>query len=278
MSARTRPSRSRKKNELFYSYCIGNKAELEPLLAGKPPEGVQSGNPLKLVTCGRIAAVVSVVSVDQFGEQSFPEKMADAVWLAERALSHQSVVDYFATKADILPLRFGTIHLSESRLKKVLSKKKADIDSFLKAAAGRREWGVDLFVDTSKLHKQVSGASPLLKSLKKQAEKSSPGHGYLMRKRIETASRQEVRKEVLKIVRDVQKELLAIAGNGKRVRVPAGQLELEPDLAARLVFLVPQSSLRRFRAKAEKMAEKYLGSGLRIELSGPWPPYNFSPA
>jgi hypothetical protein len=42
-------------------------------------------------------------------------------------------------------------------------------------------------------------------------------------------------------------------------------------------FLLERGRQRDFRARVESLNAKYSGQGLVLELSGPWPPYNFCP-
>jgi hypothetical protein len=47
------------------------------------------------------------------------------------------------------------------------------------------------------------------------------------------------------------------------------------DLVAKLAFLVARDRFEEFRAAAERLAEEHAPAGFKLELTGPWPAYNF---
>jgi hypothetical protein len=42
-----------------------------------------------------------------------------------------------------------------------------------------------------------------------------------------------------------------------------------------LAFLVERAGFDEFRRVAERLAGEYACAGIRLELTGPWPAYNF---
>jgi len=48
------------------------------------------------------------------------------------------------------------------------------------------------------------------------------------------------------------------------------------ELKAKFAFLVTQSGFDQFRDAAERLAQEHQGAGVRLELTGPWPAYNFT--
>jgi len=47
------------------------------------------------------------------------------------------------------------------------------------------------------------------------------------------------------------------------------------ELKAKFAFLVRRSGFEEFRGAAERLAQENQNAGVRIELTGPWPVYNF---
>jgi len=48
------------------------------------------------------------------------------------------------------------------------------------------------------------------------------------------------------------------------------------ELKAKFAFLVTQSGFDQFRDAAERLAQEHQSAGVRLELTGPWPAYNFT--
>ena len=59
----------------------------------------------------------------------------------------------------------------------------------------------------------------------------------------------------------------------KRVKMLEAELR---ELKAKFAFLVQRAEFEEFRAAAERLAQEHLNAGVRLELTGPWPAYNFS--
>ncbi|HYP53485.1 MAG TPA: GvpL/GvpF family gas vesicle protein, partial [Pyrinomonadaceae bacterium] len=105
---------------VFYVYCVGSRAEVAPHVAGAPG-AIEEGAGVEAVGGGELAAVVSAVPAEDYGEKSFESRlMSDAEWTAARAMRHERVVGHFAARATIVPLRFGTIYLRRERVERML--------------------------------------------------------------------------------------------------------------------------------------------------------------
>jgi hypothetical protein len=49
----------------------------------------------------------------------------------------------------------------------------------------------------------------------------------------------------------------------------------EGDMLLNGVYLVDEEEIGAFRATVDRLAEEFRGRGVSVELTGPWPPYNF---
>ena len=58
---------------------------------------------------------------------------------------------------------------------------------------------------------------------------------------------------------------------------PKSALEGGAKMALNLAVLVLRDRLPEFHARAEAIGAAYAEQGLSVEVSGPWPPYNFCP-
>jgi hypothetical protein len=47
------------------------------------------------------------------------------------------------------------------------------------------------------------------------------------------------------------------------------------ELKAKLALLVQQKNFDEFKGAAERLAQEHQPAGIRLELTGPWPVYNF---
>jgi hypothetical protein len=261
--------------EALYVYAVGRHAELGPLLRDGAPEAIEPEAGLELVEEGELAAVASRVPLADYGEETLPARLADATWTATRALRHERAVEHFARRAAVAPLRFGAIYLRRESIARMLRERAAELLAVLARLEGREEWGVNLYVVRAVLRGEVERVSPRLRELAERAAVAAPGQAYLLRKKIEAARDDETRAEIRRTAAEVERRLGAASDGAARLRVLKDEAAEQGETAARLAFLVRREGFAPFRAEAERLAEEYAPLGFRLELTGPWPAYNF---
>lgn len=261
--------------EGLYVYCVGARAALAPLFDEEMPGAIEAGSGLELVG-GGLAAVVSRVPLEEYGEGALDERLADAAWTATRALRHERVVEHFARRAAVAPLRFGTIYLRRESVERMLAERGAQLRAALDRAEGREEWGVNVFVERARLREEVANVSERLREMGERADGSPPGQAYLLRKKIESLRDEEARDAVRRVASEVEARLAGACDGAARLRVLKDEASEQGELAARFAFLVARERFEEFRAAAERLAAEYAQLGFRFELTGPWPAYNFT--
>src|SRR5207237_10685828 len=141
--------------------------------------------PLELLAANDLAAVASIVPLADYGEEALPARLADATWTALRAMRHERVVEHFARRAAVVPLRFGALYLARANVGRMLAERAAELRAAVERLRGREEWGVQLYADRARLLEQITDLSLRLRELRAQAERATPGQAYLLQKKIE---------------------------------------------------------------------------------------------
>lgn len=264
-------------NELaFYVYCIAESAATAELAAGSLPAAIEDDSKLEWVVVNDLAALSSRVPLASYGEDALAEHLSDASWTAVRAMRHETVVEYVAKRAWVVPLRFGTIYLERLGIEQMLSEKGRELRQILERLRGREEWGVNVFCDQSDLLSSITSVSPVLRELAERAAQASPGQSYLMQKKIDALRVDEARAALNRIVEEIEKALSEQSDDAKRLRVLKVEATEHGELKAKFAFLVKRSEFETFRDAAERSAQVHQTAGVRLELTGPWPAYNFT--
>lgn len=259
----------------FYVYCVGDSSALAPLFEDALPAAIEVEARLEMEAEALLAAVVSRVPLDDYGEDALQARLADATWTAIRAMRHEKVVEHFASRASIVPLRFGTIYLERARVRQMLSQRAPELRAIIERLRGREEWGVNIICDRQKLLETITSLSTRLRELSEQAANASPGQSYLLRKKIDTLRVDEARAEMKRVAAEIESELARLCEGAARLRVLKDEGG-EHDPVARLALLVARARFDEFRTAAERLAQAYAPAGFQLELTGPWPPYNFA--
>lgn len=260
----------------FYVYCIAESAAAKELPAESLPAAIEDDSKLAWVVSGDLAALSSEVPLESYSEESLAEHLSDASWTAVRAMRHETIAEYVAKRAGVVPLRFGTIFLSRDGIKRMLSEQGTELRPILERLRGCEEWGVNVFCDQTVLLASITSVSPVLRDLVERAAQAPPGQSYLMQKKIDAMRVDESRDALNRIIEQVEKTLGEQSDEAKRLRVLKVEATEHGELKAKFAFLVEKSSFESFRDAAERLAQEHQAAGVRLELTGPWPAYNFT--
>src|SRR5690348_2731140 len=115
------------------------------LLGG--PRSIDERHPVRVVQVGELAAIVSDVTLDEFGETSLADRLNDPLWLERKARAHEGVLDTALAATDVVPFRFCTIYRSEEDLHAYLESASFELQALLEQFEGCVEAGVKCFVD-----------------------------------------------------------------------------------------------------------------------------------
>jgi hypothetical protein len=260
----------------FYVYCIAESAAAAELAAESLPAAIEDDSKVEWVVAGDLAALSSRVPLASYSEESLAEHLSDASWTAARAMRHETIAEYVAKRAPIVPLRFGTIFLSRGGVERMLSDKGRELHEILERLRGGEEWGVNVFCDQSVLMSSITSVSPVLRNLAERAAQASPGQSYLMQKKIDALRVEEARAALDRIAEEIEKTLGEQSDDARRLRVLKVEATEFGELKAKFAFLVKRSAFEQFRDAAERLAGEHQAAGVRLELTGPWPAYNFT--
>ncbi|WP_072749794.1 GvpL/GvpF family gas vesicle protein [Rhodococcus maanshanensis] len=227
------------------------------------PTGV-AGERARTVEAAGLTAVVGTVGLDLFGDAALRHNLEDLDWLEEVARAHDAVVGAVADTADTVPIRLATVCPDDDRVRSLLIERRSDFEAALRQIAGRAEWGVRAVADTTAPPEDAPDAG-------------GPGAGarYLARRRAALSSRESIERAVEAEADDVHSALLQIAAGGRRQRPTA------PVLAGTRAWMPLNGTYLVDRARADEFAAAVAAlqdthQRLRLDLTGPWPPYSFT--
>jgi len=243
---------------------------------GWPEQGIDPAHPVYALPCRAIQAVVSQVTLKEFGQEALEANLKNPLWLEARVRTHQGVLDTIAAHSTIVPMKFCTIYRSEGRVQEMLGYYYNDFVATLGRLAGRQEWGVKMYMDRDTLALRVEETNERVGALKAELAGKSSGKAYFTKKKLGETLATEV--EQLSDER-AQKSHDRLAGCAEEARVnPLQSREItsrKEEMLLNGVYLVDKARIEAFRAALESLEQENGNLGLHYELTGPWPPYNF---
>jgi hypothetical protein len=194
-------------------------------------------------SCG-LTVLVSDVSLAEFGEAALRENLENLDWLDEVAQEHHYVIDAAARLFPLLPVRLATVYSGDADVCAALTARGAQLHDALHRVGGRIEWGVNAYAAAGGQDAEPGGAEP--------------GGGA------EVAGAQAV-----------HVELAAKAADTRLHPSHPAQLDgIRPPMLLNAAYLLDAADSVTFTAAVAGQATAH--PELRVELTGPWPPYSFA--
>lgn len=272
----------------LYLYCIREKTDSSFFT-----KGIDDRNVFTL-SYKDIEAVVSEVSLDQFGTKEIQEKaQEDLGWIKGRAQIHEQVIEKaMAFRSSpfplgesplenkglkvAIPMKFGAIFKTREKLEQVLKKRYIQFKENLKNLRKKQEWAVKIYLERNIFQDWIKKSSSAAREKEQEIASLPEGVAYFMQKQIDEAADKEADKALKKYIEIFFEELKKYTHAGTRGKILAKELtEKSWPMVLNAIFLVSEERLEDFVKKIDKLSREYKNKGFNFEYSGPWPTYNF---
>jgi hypothetical protein len=237
--------------------------------------GVDPSSPVRLLREGEIAAAVSEVALEEFGEAPLREHLRDMQWVERVARAHETVLDQIQARATVVPMRMCTVYRSESGVRDMLRREASALEQALDHLDGKAEWGVKAFADPSEV--VVAGADDDADAAASHQD-DSRGAAYMRQRQGERDRRERARQHLDEIAVEIHERLCMLAADGQVM--PPQRPEVSGhagDMVLNGVYLVADDDQERFHAEVQMLEAEFAPLGVKLQQTGPWPAYNFVP-
>jgi hypothetical protein len=226
---------------LLYCICQQGVDEFPPEFPSESPQEFPPAPGIRVVKADDLAAVVSEA------EELAAAPSVYSLWAFAR------VVEAVHARQTVIPLRYGCLMESEEQIVRLLEDRRDEYKALLHQLRGMTEMGIRLLLPAN--------AAPL------RNVPESPGAAYLASLRNRYNVQDTLAPEETELA-DRVAGLLAQWSIGQRREISSsGQGRM-----LSLYFLIPRSHSEEFRQRAREISTP---PGVKLLLSGPWPPYNF---
>ncbi|MFF0413300.1 GvpL/GvpF family gas vesicle protein [Kitasatospora sp. NPDC004745] len=190
--------------------------------------------------------------------------------LERTARAHHRVIETLARTGPTLPLRFATIYRDDRCSEAMLHARRTELEAGLRRVAHRTERGVKAY-----LTRGPAVTPPEADRPRPAGGDQRPGTAYLLRRRAQHEGRQRAATRALDEARQIHAALAATAAESALhpLQSPETTGRGEP-MVLNGAYLVDDARLRDLDRELVTLALHH--PGLRLEVTGPWPPYSFS--
>lgn len=256
----------------MYLFCLTARGPMIKLVSSLP-EGYGG---LVQVDEGSVTAIACEVPVGDFAGESAEGHLGSLDWVGPRAVFHGEVVQKVIDHAPVLPARFGTLFSSRESLTRFIAANHETIVSFLDRVAGHEEWGLKVLISKGKAieHLIDTEMAPHAADL----ASASPGIRYFKEKQIRNLAEKRVGAWAHELAAKLVSQVRDLASDSRRrPTTPADDREGGVSVAAHWAFLLPEGKASGVISAFNRANSHHEDVGLMFEMSGPWPPYSFTP-
>jgi Gas vesicle synthesis protein GvpL/GvpF len=258
----------------IWVYCV---AAADAELPTRVPT-VHAGATLEHITHKGLKALASRVPLSEFGEEGLRDNLNDLDWLERVARAHEAVLDAALEAATIVPLRLCTIFADVERVREMLTDQGPAIADALERLVGREEWGVKLLVDPAAIEAAAREHDSDATALEQELETRTGGGAYIVQRRLERHVREVADRMRTELAEDVHARFQDWADDAVLSAPQNPELSgHKGEMLLNGAYLFERSHVDRLRGLATELEDRYRSLGATLELTGPWPPYNFVP-
>lgn len=240
-------------------------AVVPPDRAGIHLNGIRGvmGEPVRALAGELVAAIVGTVDLGQCGEEPLRRKLEDLAWLETAVRAHHQVVAVVADAGPALPWRFAAVYHGDERVAGLLAESGPRFMAILRRVAGSAEWGVKGYL-----------ADPPSPPVTRVPAAESAGTSYLMQRRAVLRGRDDHQRWARREADDIYAELSRLSDSALLYAPQDQRLSGHSEaMVLNAACLVPHARAESFAAAVTDLADRH--SRVRLEVTGPWPPYSF---
>jgi Gas vesicle synthesis protein GvpL/GvpF len=216
---------------------------------------------LETVASDGLVAVVCTVPEGLLDD----EAAQDIDHIGQLARAHDRALRALAKRTTVVPARLGSLYPSRQAVAAMLDSHHMELSAALDELRGRSEWGL-------KVYSVPTGAAS-----EPGDDAVQSGTAYLRRKQAERRQRSADQDAAVRAVAELH-HVVAGEAHAAVTRPPQ-----HPDVSGvrapmllNAAYLVDVTHQEAFTTVVRDRADLHREAGLRVQLTGPWPPYSFA--
>src|SRR5919199_3079027 len=146
--------------------------------------GGDEGEPVQVLDCGALAAIVRRVPLAQFSEDALRARHDDTAWFAEMAHRHNRVIAAIHQQQAILPAKFGSVYARAEDVQTAVVEAQEALRAQLERVEGCDEWAVHIYAARRAIAQHVAAAHPTIHQLQHDLATAPPGRAYFLQRKL----------------------------------------------------------------------------------------------
>jgi hypothetical protein len=147
--------------------------------------GGDEGEPVQVLDCGALAAIVRRVPLAQFSEEVLRARHDDTAWFAALARLHNQVIAAIHQQQAMLPATFGSIYARAQDVQRAVAEAQEALLAQLQRVQGCDEWAVHVYADRPAVARRITAEHPTIHQLQHDLAVAPPGRAYFLQHKLD---------------------------------------------------------------------------------------------
>lgn len=240
-------------------------------------EGVDFGSQIEFYEYKDLKAVISEVDQSVMSKEEIERNLQTNIeWTKRNVKAHHAVIMELKKHGTVIPLRFATILLSMENLQRMMKDYYKRFMGLLVQLKNKQELGIKVFFNYEKAKSALRVSDRAVARSTANALAAPQGMQWYLEKKNQTMLREKISDTVETKLRQIldtfDKKSVKSTLNSPYPMVSDPE---KGEMVLSGAFLVNSNYVGNFSDTAGEMSQKMEKEGFSIELTGPWPPYNF---
>src|SRR5918911_802155 len=237
--------------------------------------GAEEGEPVQVLDCGALAAIVRCVLVADFSEEALRARHDDNAWFAEMAHRHNQVIAAIHQQQTVLPAKFGSVYARAADVQRAVAEAQEALLAQLECVEGCDEWAVHMYADHPTIKQRLAAEHPTVQRLQQELASAHPGRAYFLQRKLEEERAAAVEQVLRELPQAAYAHLVRWAVASRVTQPPRSTPNAQGEIEVlRAAFLVRRAHADTFLAELRSYVQGR--DGVHCEYSGPWAPYSFA--
>lgn len=240
-------------------------------------EGVDFGNGIEIFRHQDLWVVISYVEPYALSKAEIERKLnTDVAWTKRNVEAHHQVVMELARQGTVIPLRFATIFKSINNLERMLKDYYPQFNKLLLELKSRQEMGVKVYLNYEQAKNTLELNDLEVAQLGSNIRSAAPGRQWYLEKKEQYLVKEKIEVMVEEKLKKILKRLDDHSDKSILNRpLPLVMEESPGEMILNGAFLIKGSQLKSFQKLSRDLNVELQEEGFSLEVTGPWPPYNF---
>lgn len=219
-------------------------------------------------------AIVSNISLEEYGEEAIAEKGEDINWLKEKAVLFMDIILKINAITNMIPMKFLTIFTSDDRVRNIINENYNQFLHNFEKIKNRDEISLKIYCDENKYKEKVMGEE--IKKFENSIIGKPKGAAFFLKKKFEGELDDKIQNRICNAANQMTEKVSNLANQIKLNKLLAKEITGIPtQMILNCAFLIDRDKKDIFTDKINELKDEFENNGFVIELSGPWPPFSF---